>query len=476
MIRIEIPFGGSSVEARLPDGADVLKMRGPEAVASPAEALREALLSPIASRPLEAIAREKISACGSGSPKACIVVSDNTRPVPYAGENGILMPVIQTLLAAGFAPRAICILIATGMHRHMTRDEMRALVGGGPFELGIEPVNHDCADGGNLADLGFTRRGTHARVDRRYVEADLKVLTGLVESHFMAGASGGPKSICPGLIGEDGTLVFHGPGLMDDPNSRDLNLDGNPVYEEALAVAGLAGADFIVNVTLDNSYHITGIFCGELKAAHEAAVKKLKSYVEIPIERPYDLVVTHGGFVALNHYQAAKAAVASLDAVAPGGGIILAADNRDVEPVGSDRYRTALSLLKLIGPEAFRRLISAPEWTFLPEQWQVQMWAKVFRRIDMGSFVYFAPQLNDLHWRDLPGIDGRRFLPPERLKLPSPEDAAAVVEKAVDDFLKRRGFTQADVAEGRFRIAFLSDGPYGIPMVQAKKHRSDSDG
>ena len=113
----------------------------------------------------------------------------------------------------------------------MTRDEVRSMIGGGLFELGVEIANHDSSDRDNLIDLGFTGRGTHAQVDRRYVEADLKVLTGLVESHFMAGASGGPKSICPGLIGEDGTSVFHGPALMDDPNSRDLNLEGNPVYE-----------------------------------------------------------------------------------------------------------------------------------------------------------------------------------------------------------------------------------------------------
>ena len=218
------------------------------------------------------------------------------------------------------------------------------------------------------------------------------------------------------------------------------------------------------------------MFCGGLKATHAAAVQKLKGYAEYPVEKPYDLVVTHGGFVALNHYQAAKAAVASLEAAAPGGGLILAADNRDIEPVGSDRYRSALSILKRIGPEPFRKLISFPEWTFLPEQWQVQMWAKVFRRIDMGSFIYFAPQLGDFHWRDLPGVDGRKFLPPERLKHLTFEDSAAVVENAVDDFLERGGFTRADVARGKFRIAFLSDGSYGIPIIHAKEHWSDGDG
>ena len=74
----------------------------------------------------------------------------------------------------------------------------------------------------------------------------------------MAGASGGRKSICPGLLGEEGTRVFHGPALMSHPNTRDLLIEGNPVHEESLAVARLAGADFIANVTVDSRFRATG--------------------------------------------------------------------------------------------------------------------------------------------------------------------------------------------------------------------------
>jgi len=177
--------------------------------------------------------------------------------------------------------------------------------------------------------------------------------------------------------------------------------------------------------------------------------------------------VTHGGFVAMNHYQAAKAAVASLGALAPEGGLIMVADNRDVNPVGSDRYRTTLSLLKIIGADAFNRVLASADWTFMPDQWQVQMWAKVFKRIAMRDFVYFAPQLDDKDWRDLPGVDGRIFLPAERRTSPDLDDAGAVIECAVAAFLAKRGFTADDVAAGRCRVAWLADGPYGIPL-QAK--------
>ena len=466
MREIEIPFGDEIIPARLPEGSEILRMAEPEPISDPAAVLATALASPIGTAPFARIASDRAAAAATRgrAPRACIVVSDNTRPVPYRGDAGILPPLLRTLLESGYQASDICILVATGTHRAMSLPELERMLGERPFALGVEVLNHDGREAGNLVDLGTTERGTRARINRRYMEADLKILTGLVESHFMAGASGGRKAICPGIMGEEGTFVFHGAPLMAHPSARDLSLAGNPVHEESLAVAKMAGVDFIVNVTLDRGFRPTGFFCGDLEAAHAAAVAKLRSYVGIPVSRPYDVVVTHGGFVALNHYQAAKAAVAAMGATAEGGGLVLVADNRDPEPVGSDRYRTVLALLKLVGPEALDRVLSSSDWTFVPEQWQVQMWAKAFKRAHFNDFVYFAPQLGDREWRDLPGVDGRRYLLPGRRRDPTLADAAAVVEGAVADLLARRGFAPEDVAAGRCRLAYLADGPYGIPL------------
>lgn len=472
MREFRIPFGGKEVQVRLPEGTDVLRMKEPEPVADPAAAVREALEHPAGTKPLLTLAREKRAAAlaAGREAKACIVVSDNTRPVPYKGEQGILLPLLRALIGAGFEPGRILVLVATGTHRPMSGPELVAMLGEEPFSMGIEVLNHDCHDESNLVHAGTTARGTVARINRRYVEADLKILTGLVESHFMAGASGGRKAICPGIFGEEGTFIFHSAALMAHPQARDLVIEGNPVHEESLAVARMAGADFIANVTVDGSFRITGVFFGELAQAHAAAVAKLKSYVAIPVGKPYDLVVTHGGFVAVNHYQAAKAAVASLGALKSGGALVLAADHRDPNPVGSDRYRTVLSLLKLVGPEALERILASPDWAFIPEQWQVQMWAKVFRKISMKDFYYFAPQLDGRHWRDLPGFDASVFTAPGSAAAGADADGdcsealKAAVGGSVADILARRGFTEADVASGRFRVAFMADGPYGIPL------------
>ena len=199
-------------------------------------------------------------------------------------------------------------------------------------------------------------------------------------------------------------------------------LDGNPVHDESLSVAKLAGADFILNVTLNSRFEITGIFCGDLELAHKAAVEYLKSYVGIPIDEPYDFVITHGGFVAQNHYQAAKAAVAAISAVKPDGVLLQVANNYDQMVMGSERYRVVLSILKLLGAERFEKLLFSDVWKFVPDQWQVQLWARVFRHMDVRNYIYYAPQLDDKDWRDIPGEDGK------------------------------------------CRVAFLQDGPYGVPL------------
>jgi len=463
-VKIDIPFSPAVVEAEVPEGTEILRLDRELVLGDTAASLRESLAHPIGTESLLSIARSKKAAKNGAT--ACIVVSDKTRPLPYRGEKGILMPLVGVLSDAGYRPGEILILIATGMHRPMDREEIEAMLGSEPFALGIPVQNHDCADAAGHIEVGTTPRGTRAMIDRRYIEADLKILTGLVESHFMAGASGGRKSICPGLLGESGTHVFHGPHLMAHPNTRNLLLDGNPVHEEALAVAKLAGADFIVNLTVDSNFSPTAIFCGDLEKAHAAAVTHLSAHVGIFIEKPYDLVITHGGFVACNHYQAAKAGVAALGALPPSGGsLVMVADNSDKEPVGSDGYRTTLALLKKVGPRVLNRILASPDWEFIIDQWESQMWAKVLEKVIPENLLYFAPQLEPADRRILPGTDGRTLIEGAVVHGRSGE-VSTFIDAAIRRFLKARGAAAADIAHGKLRVAYLADGPYGIPIVR----------
>lgn len=268
----------------------------------------------------------------------------------------------------------------------------------------------------------------------------------------MAGVSGGRKSICPGLISEMGTFLFHGATLMGHPESRDLNLEANPVHEESTAFARMAGSDFIINVTLDHNFAITGVYAGDMEAAFLKAYEMVKGYARIPIEEEADVVITHGGFVGINHYQSAKAAFGAIGAMKQDGYLISVAnftDKKDI--IGSVMYKTTLGVLSLSSGEQLTKLLHSPDWPFMPDQWQVQKWASIFEKIPLDHYYHFAPQLEQGAGAGLPGkniadlIDSKEF-----------NDA---IQAALADINAREG--------GRpLKVLYLTDGPYAIPYVQ----------
>ena len=199
------PFGKKYQDLILPEGTKVIDMPDPACVRNPAQAIRQALEKPIASASLHDIAAAKKAKNGSAT--AVILISDNTRPVPYRGEEGILLPIIEVLTKAGFRPSEILVLVATGTHREMSEAELRAIIDEKVFDLGIRVVNHNCRNAAAQTFLGHTGRGTEVYIDSEYLRADLRIATGLIESHFMAGASGGRKSVCPGIVGEKTTYI-----------------------------------------------------------------------------------------------------------------------------------------------------------------------------------------------------------------------------------------------------------------------------
>ena len=444
------PLIAGAKDLTLPAGSAVYGMSAPPALADPAKAVAAALENPIQSESFRTIAKRKIK--NNADATAVIVISDNTRPVPYKGEGNILVPLIEILLEQGYKKEKIDLLIATGTHRPMTDDEIERIIDPWVFEQGVAVINHDCLDESALTYLGKTERGSEVRISTRYVDADLKVLTGLVESHFMAGVSGGRKSICPGLISERGTFLFHGADLMGHPESRDLNLDGNPVHEESTAFARMAGADFIINVTLDNAFKITGVYAGDMEAAFQEAYEMVKGYARIPIVEEADVVITHGGFVGINHYQTAKAAFAAIGAMKKDGYLISIAnftDKKDI--IGSVMYKTVLGVLSLSSGEELTRLLHSPDWPFMPDQWQVQKWATVFEKIPLDHYYHFAPQLEKTKGAGLPGNN--------IADLTDSKDFGEAITAALEEIKKREGGRE-------LKVTYLTDGPYAIPYVK----------
>lgn len=426
-------YGREGLQVELPDEnvMAVLRQRQLPALDDPARATRDALADPIGSAPLATIVE--------GRTDACIVVSDITRPVPNPV---ILPPVLDILAEAGIPPERVTILIGTGLHRPATGAEIREICGEEVLARGVQVVNHRATEADEQLSLGETSRGTPAFIDRAYMDADLRILTGLVEPHLMAGYSGGRKAICPGVAGCDTIMAFHGPRLLEPPEARAGNLVHNPVHEEALAVADLAGgADFIVNVTLDEERAITGVFAGEMRSAHEAAMALCERQAKVVLDEPADIVVTSGGGYPLDLtlYQSTKGIVAADLICREGGTIVIAQQN--AEGLGSPDFS------RLICQEDVHACIREALRTgeICVDTWQLHVVEKVLRRCSVISIS------------DLPPEDAGR----------TPFEQAATVEEAVERALAEHGPDAriAVVPEGPYVLGCLASDPVGRMSV-----------
>ena len=450
MKEINFDLGRTHFPVKVPDYTDILTMTKAPPLKEPEHEILQALKKPIGSPPLEKIVRQKL--LSHPQAKAVVVISDFTRPVPYSGKTGILIPLIEELLQAGLKSQQICLLIATGSHHSLTEEDIRKLLDPRVFKYGLTIINHDCRNRQDLVPIGRTDLSGDIYINRVYRECEIKILTGLAESHFMAGASGGRKSICPGLLAEENIFALHGAKILSSAQAADLVLEGNPVHEEALRVAHMAGCDFIINVFLDADYQLTGVFAGDLEAAHQAAVKFLRSMAAIPFDKQYDLVLTHAGFVGVNHYQAAKGALICAPVVKQNGICILAAQHSDLDPIGSPNYKKIMGLLGKWGYSQFLEKILAKDWVFVPDQWEAQMWARLFKIVPPANFLYCTMDIHPDDFAWLPGTDARTFIP-------EPNNLGELVNATL-----KRAETGLEQKLGRKpQIAVLPDGPYGIP-------------
>ena len=452
---VEVEYGSRSFQVLLPEGSRILEMNEVAPLRDPGARMRAALNAPIGSRTLPAILLSK------GRPaaelKVCITTSDITRPVPYKGDSGILPPLLALLHEAGIRRENVTLIVGTGTHRPSTPAE-KVTMFGEDVAAQYRIVDHSCDDAAGLVDIGRTASGTEIWINRTFYEADVKIATALVESHFMAGASGGRKAVCPALVSRKTIERFHSAQFLDSPLATNLVLEGNPCHEESLEIARRCGVDFIVNTVLNRRLQLLEVFAGDLVLAHAKAVELLRGVVAIPLDEEYDVVLTHGGYVGINHYQIAKAAVNALPAVRPGGTIILAACERDDDPIGPLTYRTLLHLLKLQGPRGYMSALLNPGWVFTKDQWEPQMWAKVLDKVGEEGLVYCSAVLSPKEHLIVPGRAGWDYLPADAPK-DEMDKARTMLQNAIIHAVKsprRKGAAP--------RVAFIKEGPYAVPV------------
>jgi len=450
--QIELEYGKDFLQVRIPSWCDILKMGYIPVLENPEEQIENALSNPIGSPPIEnIIASYKKS---SSKISVAIAVSDNTRPVPYSAEKeeGILLPLLKRLKKAGVKTENIKIIVGTGTHLP-TSNEWKKEAFGKFITNKYRIIDHSCTS----TDLCYLAHidGVPVKINREFLEADIHIVTGLVEPHFMAGVSGGRKAICPGLVNLETTYLFHGPEFMDNPNATNLILKNNPSHNFALKVARKTRVDFSVNATLNGEMKLTGVFAGDLKKTHLKAVKKVKKYSFIHVSHEYDIVLTQGGSVAVNHYQAAKAAYGVIPIIKRGGIVILVAHNGDKESIGKDDYKKAIKVLGKKGPGKFTEFIKSDSWQFIPDQWQVQKWDQFFRKV--GAFdglIYCTTNINPQDLEKLPGKSGYVFAEGKDIK--------------IDKMVQEAIFYAVDKIKQRVKepnMAFVKEGPYAVPVI-----------
>ncbi|HVO49675.1 MAG TPA: nickel-dependent lactate racemase [Thermoanaerobaculia bacterium] len=452
---VEVEYGAKSFPVLVPEATRILEMNEVAPLLDPGARMRASLNAPIGSRTLPAILLSK------GKPAAevtvCITTSDITRPVPYKGDSGILPPLLAILHEAGVRRENVTLIVGTGTHRPSSAAE-KVTMFGEDVVAQYRIVDHVCDDAAALVGIGRTASGTEIQINRTFYEADVKIATALVESHFMAGASGGRKAVCPALVSRRTIERFHSAQFLDSPLATNLVLEGNPCHEEALEIAKRCGVDFIVNTVLNRRLQLLEVFAGDLVLAHAKAVELLRNVVAIPVDEEYDVVLTHGGYVGINHYQIAKAAVNALPVVRPGGTIILAACERDDDAIGPLTYRTLLHLLKLQGPGGYMSALLNPGWTFTKDQWEPQMWAKVLEKVGEEGLVYCSAVLSPKEHLIVPGRAGWDYLPAD-----SPEDEMAKARTMVQNAIVHA--VQSSRSKGAApRVAFIKEGPYAVPV------------
>jgi nickel-dependent lactate racemase len=424
-MRITLDYGKTGLEVEVPDRNLVgpLGLRAVEPLADPNRALRDALLSPIGSAPLSEIAR--------GRKSACILVCDITRPVP---NEFLLRQILPALEAAGIPRDKLLILIAKGLHRPNLGEELVELVGA-EIVANYRVENHDGRNLAEHADLGISPRGVPVWIDRRYVEADLKIATGLIEPHLMAGYSGGRKLICPGIAALETVQSWHGPAFLEHARADCGILEGNPVHEENTRIARMAGCDFIVNVSLDKDRRVTSLVAGDMEAAFAKGVEFVESVCKAPIPEPCDVVVTSSAGYPLDttFYQAIKGLTGVLPIVKEGGTIVIAAALD--EGIGSPEFRRLFEENATL--DGFMRRILGKDY-FVLDQWQLEKLGHVCRKA-RPRFV-------------------TRGLSPEVMTSLF-VDSAPSVEQAIAEALSEYG--------PNARIAVVPKGPYVLPVVAA---------
>ena len=424
-MRCMLKYGRGGLPLELPDSWDVTVVSRPplHAAEDPARVVTSALDSPRGAAELSREAR--------GARSACILICDLTRPVP---NRLILRPLIERLLSAGVPLKGITVLVATGLHRPCPPEELAEIIGDPWVREHAQVANHFARDDAAHMMLGTSSQGVAVRIDRRVVEADVRVAVGLVEPHFMAGWSGGRKLVLPGCAHADTIMAFHSARMLGHPGAATCVLDGNPLHLTATEAARMVGKTLAMSVVINDARELAFASFGGVEESFRAAVEFAEPRMRVAVPAAFPVVITGAAGYPLDStwYQAVKGACGGAPILQAGGSLFLAA--ACTEGFGSREFRVSQERLLRLGRERFRAEAASRDRAEIDE-WETIM---LLKALDAGTLHLYADGL-------------------------SAEEKVLTAAAPVTDFA---GAVRSAVERsGSRRVAVIPEGPYTAPYV-----------
>ena len=358
---IKIPYGKGFYKLNNENNFDLLKIEQIPKLENHEDKILEKLNNPTATKPLKEILKNKKN--------ICIVISDITRPIP---NRHILQVLLDYIHKEGIKKENIKIIVATGSHEEPTGRDYIELMGE-YIRSNYKILWNDCYSD-NFVYSGVEYDGFKISVNRDYINSDVKILIGLIEPHIYAGYSGGRKSIVPGLCDWESFKAIHGYKIMTHPEFGLDSIDKNPFHLIATSVAQKVGADFIINIAINEKREIINIFTGDLNQAFLEGVEYIRKHFFINSSKKYDLIITNGGGYPLDSffYQLVKGMNSPISYLKKDGKLLIIAKCEN--GIGTRQFHELIKNINKIDD-----FINKIKHSFVMEQWTIQAYYKVFR-------------------------------------------------------------------------------------------------
>ena len=368
MFECELPFDHKTLHLELEDKNFAGVMEGHQnefkTTKSQEELVEESLANPYGSPSLEELC--------AGKKDIVIISSDHTRPVP----SRVTMPILLHHIHSAAPEARVRILVATGMHRPSTHEELVNKYGE-EIVANEEIVMHVATDDSMMKKIGTLPSGGECIINKIAADCDLLLAEGFIEPHFFAGFSGGRKSILPGICNAATVNENHSYKAISSPFSTTGVLEHNPIHEDMVCAARAVNVQFILNVALNAEKQVIAAFAGDLEQAHEKGVSFVRSLAQCPCTTGDIVITSNGGYpLDQNLYQSPKA-VATAEACCREGGVIIMCASC-IDGMGGTHFEKLI--VKGSVEEIDEYLSKIPPKETIPEQWCAQIYSRILKK------------------------------------------------------------------------------------------------